>query len=178
MLGAVQTSQWLEARMQTCTLSESQTARAVAKSSQQGEHSEHEIVAPKSQRASTDSERVYSSAQAANNKADAKQKEEKLCELFKEIVKELDAGTKYGCGFCDKKFRGSEFVRRHIVNKHEKEVADAIRQAAAAVLEESTPAECLSMARQVPRQVHEAAVDPDMGERTGQANSGPSAHEE
>ena len=68
MLGAVQTSQWLEARMQTCTLSESQTARAVAKSSQQGGHSEHEIVAPKSQRASTDSERVNNSAQAANNK--------------------------------------------------------------------------------------------------------------
>ena len=35
-LGAKQTSQWLEARMKTCTLSESQTARAVAKSSQQG----------------------------------------------------------------------------------------------------------------------------------------------
>ena len=48
-LGAKQTSQWLEARMKTCTLSESQTARAVAKSSQQGGHSEHGIVAPKSQ---------------------------------------------------------------------------------------------------------------------------------
>ena len=32
-LGAKQTSQWLEARMKTCTLSKSQTARAVAKSS-------------------------------------------------------------------------------------------------------------------------------------------------
>ena len=68
VLGAKQTSQWLEARMKTCTLSESQTARAVAKSSQQGGHSEHEIVAPKSQRASADSERVNNSAQAANSK--------------------------------------------------------------------------------------------------------------
>ena len=68
VLGAKQTSQWLEARMKTCTLSESRTARAVAKSSQQGGHSEHEIVAPKSQRASADSECVYSSAQAATSK--------------------------------------------------------------------------------------------------------------
>ena len=53
VLGTVQTSQWLEAHMKTCTLSESQTTRAVAKSSQQGGHSEHETVAPKSQRASS-----------------------------------------------------------------------------------------------------------------------------
>ena len=54
-LGAKQTSQWLEARMKTCTLSESQTARAVAKSSQQGGHSEHEIVPPKLQNATAKS---------------------------------------------------------------------------------------------------------------------------
>ena len=68
VLGTPQASQWLEARMKTCTLSESQTARVVAKASQQGGHSEHEIVAPKSQRASKDSERVYSSAQAATSR--------------------------------------------------------------------------------------------------------------
>ena len=73
------------------------------------------------------------------------------------------------------KFCGSEFVRRHIANMHEKEVADAIRQAAAAVLKESTPAKTSSMARQVPQQVPEAVADSDMGKRAGQENSGPSA---
>ena len=55
--------------------------------------------------------------------------------------------------------------------------ADAIRQAATygATLEWSKPAKSSSMARQVPRQVREAAVDSDMRERTGQANSCPSA---
>jgi hypothetical protein len=55
-----------------------------------------------------------------------KQKEAKLSGLFCEQVKELESGMKYGCGYCDKKFRGADFVRRHIMNKHEKEVADAL----------------------------------------------------
>jgi hypothetical protein len=115
VLGAKRTSQWLEACIKTCTLSESQAARAVAKSSQQGGHSEHEIVAPKSQRASTDSARVNNSAQAAKSKP--------------------------------------------------------VRQPTAS----SKPAKSSTMARQVSRQVPEAAADSDMGERTGQANSGLSA---
>ena len=73
VLGAKQTSQWLEARMKTCTLSESQTARAVAKSSQQGGHSEHETVAPKSQRASTDPERVCRTSAQLGSHQEARQ---------------------------------------------------------------------------------------------------------
>ena len=49
--------------------------------------------------------------------------------------------------------------------------AEAFWQAAAAVLEESTPAERSSMARQVPRQVLEAAVDLGKEKHTGQASS-------
>ena len=101
VLSTPQALQWLKAHMQTCTLSESKTAWVVAKSTQQGGHSDHKIVAPKSQRASKDSERVYSSVQAATNKANANQKEDELCELFKENVKALNAGI-YRCGLCDK----------------------------------------------------------------------------
>ena len=115
VLGAKQTSHAVarSPHMKTCTLSKSQTARAVAKSPQQGGHSEHEIVAPKSRRTSIDSERVNNSAQAANNKP----------------AKQPTAGSK--------------------------------------------PANGLSKARQVSRQVPEAAADSDVGKEkhTGQASS-------
>ena len=49
--------------------------------------------------------------------------------------------------------------------------AKAFWQAAAAVLEESTPIKCSSMTRQVPRQVPEAAVNMGKEKHSGQASS-------
>ena len=143
VLGAVQTSQWLEACMKTCTLSESQTAQAVAKSSQQGGHSEHETVAPKSQRASADSECMYRTSVQAATKKPAKQPTASSSPA-KSQKKTLETENKQSAtavsDALDKKLAHTASASAPSPPPAK---AEAIWQASAAVLEESTPTERL-----------------------------------
>ena len=94
VLSVKQTLQWLKACMKTCTLSESQTAQAVAKSLQQGGHSEHKTVAPKSQCASADSECVQQLCTGSHQEAhQAAHSQQQTCEKLAHGLSGASADT-------------------------------------------------------------------------------------
>ena len=129
-------------------------------------------MAPKLQRASTNSECVYNSSAQAATKKPAKQPT--ASSSLAKSPKALETENKRLVTAVSDVYESDKKLvdaASACAPSPPPAKAEATWQAAAAVLKDSTPAERSSMARQVPRQVLEAAVDLDKGKHNEHASS-------